>query len=106
MVIVGGGAAGLAAAVELSRRGLASTIVERSPNLGGRSLELACKGSPAGVRCDACYPYDLRREASRSDMVRVILGAEIEEVFWTPSGADVKVSTPEGSTMLTASRSA
>lgn len=102
VVIVGGGAAGLAAAVELSRRGLASTIVERSPNLGGRSLELACKGSPACVRCDACYPYDLRREASRSDRVRVMLGAEIEEVFWTPSGADVKVSTPEGSTMLTA----
>ncbi len=102
VVIVGGGAAGLAAAVELSRRGLASTIVERSPTLGGRSLDLACKGSPACVRCDACYPHDLRREASQSERVHVMLGAEVEEVRWTPDGAEMMISSPDGRTVLKA----
>jgi len=102
VVIVGGGAAGLAASVELSRRGLFSTIVERSPTLGGRSLDLACKGSPACVRCDACYPHDLRREASRSDRANVMLRAEVEGVRWTPEGAEIMVSTPDGRAMLEA----
>ena len=35
-VIVGGGLAGLAAAYELSKRGVAVTLVERSPQLGGK----------------------------------------------------------------------
>lgn len=35
-VVVGGGLAGLAAAYELSRRGIAVTLLERSPQLGGK----------------------------------------------------------------------
>ncbi len=96
VLIVGGGAAGLAAAVELSRRSIPSVIVERSSALGGMSLDLACKGSPACVRCDACYPHDLRREASRSDLVRVLLDAEVESVLWSDHGAEVRVTSSQG----------
>jgi isorenieratene synthase len=35
-VIIGGGLAGLAAAYELSQRGVAVTLLERSPQLGGK----------------------------------------------------------------------
>ncbi|BAZ18708.1 putative phytoene dehydrogenase Rieske iron-sulfur component (plasmid) [Calothrix sp. NIES-4071] len=36
VVVVGGGLAGLACAYELSKRGFAVTLLERSPNLGGK----------------------------------------------------------------------
>ncbi|MEO1068544.1 MAG: FAD-dependent oxidoreductase, partial [Cyanobacteria bacterium J06638_6] len=35
-VVIGGGLAGLAAAYELSQRGVAVTLLERSPQLGGK----------------------------------------------------------------------
>ena len=36
VVVVGAGLAGLACAYELSKRGFAVTLLERSPNLGGK----------------------------------------------------------------------
>jgi len=47
-VVVGGGLAGLAAAYELSQRGVAVTLVERSPQLGGKiaSWDIEVGGEP------------------------------------------------------------
>ena len=47
-VVVGGGLAGLAAAYELSQRGVAVTLVERSPQLGGKiaSWDIEVNGEP------------------------------------------------------------
>lgn len=96
VLVVGGGAAGLAAAVELSRRGVPSTIVERAPVLGGMARQLACKGSPACVRCDACYPHDLLSEASRSNMVRTVTSSEVVDVERMDDGIEASVLTRDG----------
>lgn len=47
-VVVGGGLAGLAAAYELSQRGVAVTLIERSPQLGGKiaSWDIEVNGEP------------------------------------------------------------
>jgi heterodisulfide reductase subunit A len=39
-LVIGGGVAGLRAALDLSRQGLAVTLVEKSPFLGGRAVQL------------------------------------------------------------------
>ncbi|MEO1208742.1 MAG: FAD-dependent oxidoreductase [Cyanobacteria bacterium J06638_20] len=47
-VVIGGGLAGLAAAYELSQRGVAVTLIERSPQLGGKiaSWDIEVNGEP------------------------------------------------------------
>ncbi|MCB2227176.1 MAG: FAD-dependent oxidoreductase [Desulfarculaceae bacterium] len=56
--------AGLGAAVELARRGLACTVVEREARPGGRAGEFCCKAVEACARCGACRLGDLLAEAA------------------------------------------
>ena len=44
-VVLGGGVAGLKSALELAERGLAVTLVEKSPFLGGQVAQLARSGA-------------------------------------------------------------
>ncbi len=96
VLVLGGGAAGLAAAVELSRRGLASTVVDSAPSAGGMASQLACKGSPSCQRCDACHPIDLRREASNSLLINMIASSELGYVVRTGEGFRATIRSPEG----------
>lgn len=92
-LIIGGGAAGLAAAAELSRRGIASAIVDSADSPGGTANDLSCKGAPQCQRCDACTPGDLRREVISSPLVQVMTGAHVVEVARTPPGFTAVVSS-------------
>jgi heterodisulfide reductase subunit A len=96
VLVLGGGAAGLAAAVELSRRSLPSTVVDMAPSLGGTAVQLACKGSPSCQHCDACRPHDLRREALLNPLINLIPGAEVGYIGRTGKGFRVTIRTPEG----------
>lgn len=91
VAIIGGGASSLAAAVELSRRGIPSTVIEKGSHLGGLAHDLACKGSPSCQRCHVCAPYDLREEVTKSPLVRVIKDVE----RWTVdrSGSALEIIT-------------
>ncbi len=87
-MILGGGVAGLSAAVELSRRGLASTIVEHEPRPGGRAGEFCCKAVDACARCGACRLGDLLAEvAARPEITlhtaALVAGAAQENGRWS-----------------------
>jgi squalene-associated FAD-dependent desaturase len=56
-VIVGGGLAGLAAAVALAERGVSITVLESRPRLGGRASSFADKTS--GTQIDNCQHVNL-----------------------------------------------
>jgi len=71
ILILGGGVAGLAAAVDLARRGLACTLAEREPALGGRARDFCCKAVSACARCGACRLADLLAEAAARPQITI-----------------------------------
>jgi heterodisulfide reductase subunit A len=54
VLIVGAGAAGLAAADELSLHGIQSEIVETQDEVGGHARRFSCKATDRCVRCGVC----------------------------------------------------
>jgi len=54
VVILGGGIAGITAALELSKAGVEATLVEKSPFFGGKAATFGCKATDACQKCGAC----------------------------------------------------
>ncbi len=53
-VILGGGIAGISAALELARLGQEVALVEKTPFFGGRAAHFCCKATDACQKCGAC----------------------------------------------------
>ncbi|WP_371347736.1 FAD/NAD(P)-binding oxidoreductase [Ancylobacter sp. IITR112] len=105
IIIVGGGPAGVAAAVELRRRGVGRVLVlEREPHLGGATRH--CRHSPFGMRefgrvyLGAAYGRRLEREAARAG-VEVRTGHSVVRI---ETGGRVVVTCPRGVETLAARR--
>lgn len=81
--IIGGGAAGLAAALELSKRKISSVVFDAHDHTGGLSRDLCCKADPVCQRCDACSPADIRRAAEKSGFVTFLMNSEVMDVSGT-----------------------
>ena len=75
VLIIGGGVAGLAAALELDRRGLSSLLVEIGPRLGGQARGLCCKALAVCARCGACRVGDLLAQASQRASIKAFTQA-------------------------------
>ncbi|MCL4500868.1 MAG: FAD-dependent oxidoreductase [Deltaproteobacteria bacterium] len=54
VVVLGGGIAGITAALELSRAGLPVALVEKSPFFGGQAARFVCKATDVCQKCGAC----------------------------------------------------
>ena len=95
VLIIGGGAAGCAAAAELSRRGVPSTIVEAADRLGGLAGSHCCKSTERCERCDACLPMDVRRDALNAADVTVMTSSLVVDARMD-DGLVVSISGPGG----------
>jgi len=54
VVVLGGGIAGITAALELTRAGLKVALVEKSPFFGGQAAHFCCKATDVCQKCGAC----------------------------------------------------
>jgi heterodisulfide reductase subunit A len=54
ILILGGGIAGITAAIELAGMGIPSTILEKENRLGGQASTFSCKASEKCNKCFAC----------------------------------------------------
>ena len=66
VLIVGGGIAGITAALELSRLRKNVTVVEKAPFIGGHGVLLSCKASDYCLKCNNCLVEDKLAELGGS----------------------------------------
>ncbi len=70
-VVLGGGIAGITAALELSRLGLPVALVEKSPFFGGQAAHFCCKATEVCQKCGACLVEDRLKELLQAPGVRL-----------------------------------
>lgn len=77
VLIVGGGPAGLSAALHLDAQGIRAVVVDRQDRPGGSAADFTCKASPECVRCGACMvadrSYRLRQSSGISWMAPAVV---------------------------------
>jgi len=71
VVVLGGGIAGISAALELVRLGREVALVEKSPFFGGRAANLSCKATDTCQKCGACLVEDRLKELFMAPDVRL-----------------------------------
>jgi heterodisulfide reductase subunit A len=89
ILIVGGGIAGITAALELGYLGYKVHLVERKPSIGGNMAKLT-KVFPT-LDCAQCILTPRMAEVGRNPNVTLYTYAEVQEVSGRPGNFDVKV---------------
>lgn len=95
-LVIGGGLAGITAALTLARAGVPVTLVEREPALGGQ-LRLAHTLAP-DQRCAAGFLANKIAALQRQANARVLLRSRVTRVDGTAGRYTVRVTGPSGET--------
>ncbi len=77
-LVIGGGIAGIQAALDLADQGYKVTLVEKSPSLGGKMAQLD-KTFPT-MDCSSCILTPKMVSASRHENIELLTYAEVKEV--------------------------
>ncbi len=79
-LIIGGGIAGLQAAIDLADQGFEVLIVEKQPSIGGKMIGLS-KVFPT-LDCCSCICTPRMAEAEHHPNIRIMTYSEVEDVKW------------------------
>jgi heterodisulfide reductase subunit A len=102
VLIIGGGIAGITAALALVETGISSTIVEKEDRLGGQASVFACKASEKCNKCFACVVDNQIQEVTRNPRVNILTGASLEGVSGEGGRFKAQVQSNGDETLLDA----
>ena len=96
-VILGGGIAGISAALELARLGQEVALVEKTPFFGGRAAHFCCKATDACQKCGACLVDDRLKALFQESRITLLPHTELTGVLpgKRPSSAWFSAQQPE-----------
>ncbi len=77
-LVIGGGVAGIQAALDVANAGFEVLLVERSPSIGGRMAQLS-ETFPT-LDCSQCILTPKMVEVDRHPNIRILANSEVEEV--------------------------
>jgi heterodisulfide reductase subunit A-like polyferredoxin len=80
VLIIGGGIAGLTAALALSRLDVSVTLIEKGAELGGMVRHFCCKADGACQQCGVCLLNDALRSLREADNIKVYLETEVTDL--------------------------
>ncbi|MDM8554575.1 FAD-dependent oxidoreductase [Desulfococcaceae bacterium HSG7] len=78
ILIIGGGVAGLSAALALEQLGIKASIVEKTGFLGGHAIQYACKATDQCVKCGACVVEEKLKAVAENPDIRIFLNSQIK----------------------------
>jgi len=78
VLIIGGGTAGISAALTLAQMGVRSTIADSAPCIGGIPNDLSCKGDRECVKCDVCLATDKVPLAMQNGLITFMNGSKLD----------------------------
>jgi heterodisulfide reductase subunit A2 len=96
-IVIGGGLAGLTAALDMAQQDFQVNLVERTGELGGRLNKLF---TPEEGKSPKDYIKGLIAQVKASDKITLMMNSEIEDVAGFVGNYKVKVKTPEGTKEL------
>ncbi|MDI6795344.1 MAG: FAD-dependent oxidoreductase [Desulfatibacillaceae bacterium] len=96
VIVIGGGAAGLNAALTLAEMGIGVCLLEKEELLGGHSGRYACKATDACVSCGACSISRMVQKAGQEKLVRVLTGHRAVEAKQENGGFAVRAADSKG----------
>jgi heterodisulfide reductase subunit A len=88
-LIVGGGVAGMQAALDIAAQGFGAYIIERSPSIGGR-MAMIDKTFPT-LDCSACILTPKLSEVSRHPNIKILTNSEVGSVSGTVGNFKVRI---------------
>lgn len=81
VLVIGGGVAGLSAALELSRLNISVELVEKSNFLGGYSIQFSCKATDKCVKCGACQVEEKLKKVVHNPQIKLLLGSRVHKII-------------------------
>lgn len=82
VVVIGGGIAGMTAALALAKQGIKVTIIEKSPTIGGNMVKIGKVFSPDKLteECALCSLAPLMGEAARNKNIEIMTLSQVREL--------------------------
>ena len=80
VLIVGGGVAGLSAALDLARFDIGVEIIEKAEFLGGHAIGFSCKATDQCVKCGACMVEEKLKYVIENSKIKYFLDSNIKKI--------------------------
>ncbi|MCF8085539.1 MAG: FAD-dependent oxidoreductase [Desulfohalobiaceae bacterium] len=80
VAVIGGGIAGMSAALELSRHDLDIHLIEKSHFLGGQAIHYSCKANGTCQGCNACLVEEQLKRINEAENVHLHLASRIRGI--------------------------
>ena len=81
VLIIGGGLAGCTVARTLSDEGLKSTVLELSPQIGGKVREYGCKADTECNQCGVCITGNLWEATEKDSNINILLNSKLVDLW-------------------------
>lgn len=96
VLVIGGGVAGIAGALEVAAKGYEACLVEKESEIGGRAINYCCKATDKCNKCSACLVPQAKVELEKNSAVTVYKNSEVTAIKGQAGDFKVKVKTPHG----------